>query len=153
VFDVLLLHVAVTLAMVGLIWFVQVVHYPLMARVGRDEFAQYESDHQRLTTRVVAPLMLTEMATAVLLVLRRPVGIGVAVPALGFALLGFIWLLTFAVQVPQHARLASGFDARVQQRLVHGNWYRTTAWTARGLLVVWMVRQAYFSTSTLPGPN
>ena len=32
----LLLHAAATLFMTGLIWFVQVVHYPLFARVGED---------------------------------------------------------------------------------------------------------------------
>ena len=32
-------HAAATLFMVGVIWFVQVVHYPLMARVSASEFA------------------------------------------------------------------------------------------------------------------
>ena len=56
----LMLHLVSTLAMVGLIWFVQVVHYPLFDQVGRDGFRQYEQSHQRLTTLVVAPLMLTD---------------------------------------------------------------------------------------------
>ena len=38
---VLLAHAAATLFMVGLIWFVQVVHYPLFARVGPDAFVPY----------------------------------------------------------------------------------------------------------------
>ena len=53
----LLIHAGATLYMTGLIWFVQVVHYPLMARVGEDGFAEYEKHHQRLTTWVVAPPM------------------------------------------------------------------------------------------------
>ena len=64
----LLLQVAATLCMVGLIWFVQIVHYPLLAQVGRDGFRRYEMDHQRLTTWVVAPLMLTELTTAFLMI-------------------------------------------------------------------------------------
>ena len=53
---VLYLHAASTLSMVGLIWFVQVVHYPLFARVEQG-FIAYEQIHQQRTTWVVAPLM------------------------------------------------------------------------------------------------
>ena len=66
----LLLQVAATLALVGLIWFVQVVHYPLFAKVGSSSFADYEQSHQRRTTLVVAPLMLVEAATAIALLAR-----------------------------------------------------------------------------------
>ena len=37
---VLLLQAGSTLALSGLIWFVQVVHYPLFAAVGRDDFPE-----------------------------------------------------------------------------------------------------------------
>lgn len=137
----LLLHVAATMAMVGLIWFVQIVHYPLFASVGREEFRRYEMDHQRLTTWVVAPLMLTEVTTAVLLFWWRPAEFGTMPVWLGLVLLVAIWLMTYTVQVPQHASLVLSYDPVVQRRLVLGNWYRTAAWTARGVLVLWMVNQ------------
>ena len=57
---ILLLQAAATLPMVGLIWFVQIVHYPLFGEVGHDRFADYERNHQNRTTLVVAPLMLVE---------------------------------------------------------------------------------------------
>ena len=135
----LLLQVASTLAMVGLIWFVQVVHYPLLSRVGRDEFRRYEMDHQRLTTCVVAPLMLTELATAFLLIWYRPAAINIQSAVFGFGILLTIWLVTYTVQVPQHSTLVLAYDAATQRRLVLGNWYRTLAWSARGILVLWML--------------
>ena len=46
---VLLLQVVTTLFMVGVIWFVQVVHYPLMAHVGRAEAVAYEKSHTHRT--------------------------------------------------------------------------------------------------------
>lgn len=61
---VILFNAASTLMMTGVIWFVQVVHYPLFAEVGRAEFAQYEASHSGLTTLIVAPLMLVELITA-----------------------------------------------------------------------------------------
>ena len=48
-------HAAATLYMTGLIWFVQVVHYPLMGLTGKAEFSAYEQRHTLLTTWVVAP--------------------------------------------------------------------------------------------------
>jgi hypothetical protein len=48
----LLTHAAATLVMVGVIWFVQIAHYPLMARVSAGEFAAYEREHQTRTTLV-----------------------------------------------------------------------------------------------------
>ena len=124
--------------MVGVIWFVQVVHYPLFQRVGTDQFAEYERHHQRLTTFIVLPPMVTELLTAILLCLRRPEVIPPWLPAAGLVLVVIIWLLTFTVQVPQHGELARGYDEQIARRLVAGNWYRTWAWTIRGVLVMWM---------------
>ena len=64
---ILLTQVFATLFMVGLIWFVQIVHYPLYANVGREQFPEYEALHNRMTTWVVGPAMLVELVTAVLL--------------------------------------------------------------------------------------
>jgi len=68
-------HLTATLFMTGVIWFVQIVHYPLFRLVGNSEFARYETAHTFWTTWVVAPPMLTEMATAVLLLLFKPKGV------------------------------------------------------------------------------
>ena len=38
---VLLANLSATLFMVSVIWFVQMVHYPLFARVGQEKFALY----------------------------------------------------------------------------------------------------------------
>ena len=120
--DVLLLtHAAATLFLVGLIWFVQIVHYPLMARVPVSECAAYEHEHQNRTTGVVAPTMLIEALTAVMLLVDVPPGSGRILPAIGITLLAVIWLSTFLVQVPLHARLGTGFDAVAHRRLVFSN--------------------------------
>jgi hypothetical protein len=55
---VLLAHLAVTLFMVGMIWFVKVVHYPLFAKVGPEGFTLYSKAHSHLTGYAVGPPML-----------------------------------------------------------------------------------------------
>ncbi len=135
---VLLAHVGATLFMVGLIWFVQVVHYPLFGSVGREGFAGYSQAHSRLTGFVVGPPMLVEAGTAVALVIGPPEGVPFSLPLLGLVLLAVVWLSTAFLQSPQHTVLGRGFGAASHRFLVLSNWVRTVCWTARGLLVLLM---------------
>ena len=135
----LLLNFASTWAMVGLIWLIQIVHYPLFSRVGVEHFPKYSADHQRLITYVVLPLMCVELGTAFLLWGARPAGISNASVIAGILLVIVIWGSTFAIQVPQHGKLLAGYDAEVCRQLVCGNWVRTIAWTVRGVIVAWMI--------------
>ena len=54
----MLANLGATLFMVGVIWFVQVVHYLLFSLVGGEGFALYSEAHSRLTTYVVGPPIL-----------------------------------------------------------------------------------------------
>lgn len=136
---VLLLQVVTILFMVGVIWFVQVVHYPLMAHVGRAEAVAYEKSHTRRTGWVVGPPMLIELGTGFLLLWIRPTGVPFIHALVGAALLAVVCISTQFVQVPCHNRLSMAFDSGVHRRLVSTNWVRTAAWSMRGLLVLWMV--------------
>ena len=53
-----------TTAMVGLMWFVQVMHDALSAAVGSDGFVRYELLHQRRTSLVVGPLMAVQVVSS-----------------------------------------------------------------------------------------
>ncbi|NRA57346.1 MAG: hypothetical protein HRU13_04425 [Phycisphaerales bacterium] len=124
--------------MVGLIWFVQVVHYPLFARVGGDGWPAYSTSHQARTTMVVGPVMLAEFATAAALLVLVPGVLSIG----GAVLLGLVWASTFFVQVPLHGKLERGHDATLVRRLVMTNWLRTFLWTARGVLAVLLLSPA-----------
>lgn len=136
---ILLSNVAATLFMVGLIWCIQIVHYPLFAHVGTEGFATYEAAHSSLITLVVGLPMLVELVTAGLLLLFRPRAIGMAETMVGVVLVVVIWVSTIFLQVPQHTILSFGFDASAHQFLVNSNWLRTIAWSVRGALVLWMM--------------
>ncbi|HEX8821355.1 MAG TPA: hypothetical protein VF794_15620 [Archangium sp.] len=139
---VLLAHAAATLFMVGLIWFVQVVHYPLFAKVGPDAFVPYAVAHGTLTGLVVGPPMLLELLTAGWLVVRPPPGVNPLVPWVGLALVGLLWLSTGFVQVPLHETLRAGFQQEAWRRLVVTNLLRTALWTGRGGLALFMLWRA-----------
>jgi len=141
--DLLLIVQAVASgAMCGVIWFVQVVHYPLFARSGGDERA-FALENQRLTGRVVIPFMLAEGLAAACLAWNPPAGVPRGVAMLGLAAVVALWLSTALVQMPLHARLArEGHAAAVVTRLVRSNWLRTLLWTLRAVLAAWMLRAA-----------
>ena len=140
--SIFLMHLASTLFMAGLIWFVQVVHYPLYSQVGAAEFTKYEQRHNTVTTWVVAPPMFIELGTAVLLLWYRPAGLTALPCVIGLSLVGVNWLSTMFLQVPCHEILTQSFDPAVHQKLVSTNWIRTAAWSLRGILVLWMTSSA-----------
>lgn len=127
-------HLFATAGMVGLIWFVQLVHYPLFESVGAEGFAEYERLHQRQTSFVVGPLMAVEGATAVWLVLAPPNQMSRLLPLLGLGVLGVVHASTVLLQVPQHTALVNGYDAARVRRLVRTNWVRTVGWSVRGII-------------------
>jgi hypothetical protein len=136
IFGVWLLHLITASAMLGLIWMVQVVHYPLFERVSREHYVAYHQDHLRKITYIVLPLMGCELASAVAfcvgahpLMLGHPAWLG------SLALLAVVWTSTAVIQIPLHNRLASGFDSLTHHKLVVSNWIRTVAWTLRTVLV------------------
>jgi hypothetical protein len=129
--------------MTGIIWFVQIVHYPLFAQVPAASFVRYEAAHATRTGWVVGPLMCVELTTAMLMLSTavRPPAISRAAAIAGAALVVVIWLSTGLVQVPLHNRLSAGYDAGAVSALIATNWIRTLAWTARAALVLsWTAR-------------
>ena len=138
----LVLHAAATWFMTGVIWIVQVVHYPLFSYADRGTYPAFADAHGRLITVIVGPAMLAEVVTALLLLADRPAAFPARWAAVGLVLIGVIWASTAFLQVPMHGQLAQGYDARAHGWLVGTNWIRTAAWTARSLLVGWVLVRA-----------
>ena len=134
---VLVANLACAWFLAGLIWTVQVVHYPLFAGVGADRFTAYESAHARLITLVVGPAMLAELAAALALLAARPRAVPAWAAWACLGMLAAVWISTAAIQVPLHAKLSRGFDPAAHGELVGTNWIRTACWTGRAALLAW----------------
>jgi hypothetical protein len=135
----LVANLVATLVMVGVIWIVQVVHYPLFALVGADGFVAYEDGHSRRITAVIVVPWAVEGLTALALVAAPPPGVPRWLAVAGAALAGVPVLVTLLASVPAHQVLGRGFDAAAHRRLVRTNWLRTAAWTAHGVVAVTML--------------
>ncbi|MGB0590605.1 MAG: hypothetical protein ACPGU1_13085 [Myxococcota bacterium] len=135
----IVLHAAATWFMTGLIWFVQVVHYPLKAAVGRGTFTTYQAQHVQRTGWVVGPPMIVEALTAAALVVLPSARVDEGAALVGLCLLVLVWASTALFSVPAHGRLAGGFDPGAHQRLVRTNWIRTVGWSARSGVACWLL--------------
>lgn len=131
-FFVLLINFSTTLFMAGLVWFVQLVHYPLFQKITHD-FVDYEMQHKRLTSGITAPVMLVELATTIMMWFYWPsyyvLNIIISL------LLLIIWLSTFFVQIPLHEKLCQVFDHKHCKQLVKTNWIRTVSWSLKALVL------------------
>ena len=108
-------HLAATLFMTGVIWFVQVVHYPLILLVPASCRIAYCKTHAKRTSFVVLPPMLVELGTAIAMCFFASGSIYWFVNLL---LLILIWMSTFLIQVPLHNRLGKNTQDSLVERLV-----------------------------------
>ncbi len=145
---VLWIHAFATLAMVGLIWFVQVVHYPLMAKVPADAWIAYQTGHVQRTGWVVGPFMLAEIACVAAIFALPVFKTNPGLVIVGAALLAVVWGSTWLLQVPAHNVLVKTHDPDQITKLVNTNWIRTIAWTARGVVALWLLSVATSTPTT-----
>ncbi len=127
---VLVTHVIVTVYMLGLCWFVQIVHYPLFREIPKNEFDSYMSKNW-ITVYVTGPFMIVELITGLILLfhfsdLYHFINIG---------LLGITGFSTILIQIPIHIKLKKGYDKILIDQLVKTNWLRTVSWTLRTVLI------------------
>jgi hypothetical protein len=129
------LDIILNLLLIGLIWTIQIVHYPLFKLIGEPETLTYHAKHMSLITPLVAPLMILELITQSSLLILDFSGI----QAIRAFLLVLIWFSTFLIQVPLHEKIqkASGVERiKLIDQLVRTNWIRTLTWSIRGLMVL-----------------
>ncbi len=122
--------------MTGLIWFVQIAHYPSFLTLNEESFPRYHSLHTRRTGYVVGPMMGFELLVAILLVLSARDGFEQNAAALLLVLLAVIWLSTVLLQVPLHNSLSRVFREETAAKLIRGNWLRTIAWSLRSAVLL-----------------
>lgn len=71
----LFINIASTVYMFAIIWFVQLVHYPMLAKVGKSNFVSYENEYTRRMGPVVAPAMTVELCSSVWILFSLPLAI------------------------------------------------------------------------------
>jgi len=133
------LNLSSTWFMVGLIWFIQLVHYPLFKYVGSEEFLVFHENHKLLITPVVGMVMVVELVTSAIILFQPPFGIRNWSSIIGIVLLGIIWFSTAFFQIPFHNTLSLKYSENALMMLINTNWIRTICWSLRGIIVLIML--------------
>lgn len=133
----LILQIASSLIMLGVIWIIQLVQYPFFSQVNAENFPKYHAAHTFWITPVVAPTMIIELITSIFIIFYPPKNIDAKLLYVGLILTLIVWASTFFIQIPLHNKLANTFDADAHHLLVNTNWIRTIAWSLRAVLVIY----------------
>ncbi|MBR49342.1 MAG: hypothetical protein CL734_03860 [Chloroflexi bacterium] len=134
----LILQITSSWFMVGLIWLIQIVSYPLFRLVEGSEFTKYHHSHVTRITPIVGIVMLVELISAISLAVFFLDLINIPIIIL-LLLLGVIWASTLMFQLPYHQKLSKVKDIRIVESLICTNWIRTFAWTLKGVICWWLV--------------
>ncbi|MEM9080801.1 MAG: hypothetical protein AAGC74_08940 [Verrucomicrobiota bacterium] len=126
-----LTHAFASFGLFGLIWTIQLVHYPAFAFIEAAHWHHFHQKHSRNITLIVFPLMLIELLTAIQLIIeaRTPSHL------VFLACTTLTWTLTAAVFIPLHNSLSRHPEPQKIRRLINLNWTRTAIWTINTVAV------------------
>ena len=148
---IVIAHLSATLFMVGLIWTIHYVHYPLFANVGEQTYVNFQAAHVERIGKLLLLPWLTEGVTLIAILasaflgthkaLRFPAVINGAAMAVVLVISGF-W------SAPAHGKLADGFDKAVHDQLMTANLIRTIAWSVCGICAIWIALSTWNSKNS-----
>ena len=101
-----LIHFISTIFMTGVIWIVQLVHYPSFFFISEKKFIDFEKFHRYRISLIVLPVMILEIFSGFFLVYKYPGLFLTNVFISSLIILLVIWVTTFGVSVPMHEKLS-----------------------------------------------
>lgn len=134
---VLLGHLIFTSIMTGVIWVIQIVHYPSFHFIEKELYTAFQKFHMNKISIIVIPIMLAELITGMMLFLDKSAKSPFLI--VSFVILVLIWLITGVFFSKAHNELMTGYQELVVNQLVVMNWIRTLLWTLRLLLLTCFV--------------
>ncbi len=133
----LLIQLIISALFTGLVWLVQLTHYPAFHFIDKELWQSFHQFHSSSISIMAMPLMLCELALAVYGLWIDPSVWSIAAGSL----VAIIWGNTFLQAVPLHGALAAQKDKLKIKKLVRVNSIRTIASTARTCILAYLCFQ------------
>ena len=121
-----------TSVMVGVIWVIQLLHYPSFHFINDQKYIEFQHFHMQRISFIVVPVMLIELASALLLAYFFESSLTIILLALVIG----IWAITLIFFTNMHQKLTDGYDHSIVNRLVQINWSRTALWSLRLIILL-----------------
>ncbi len=127
-------HVFCTVYMFAVVAFVHFIQYPMLKSVPEEARALYNKKYCDRAGFVIAPAMIFEAFTALLLAFIY----SNSIYYLGLFFILILWVVTFFFSVPAHTKLCNAWDSKAHEKLMSSNFIRLIAWAIRCLILVYL---------------
>ena len=134
--DLLTTHLTSTSIMVGVIWVIQLVHYPSFKYVNESDYIIFQKYHMSNISYIVFHIMFTELTTAILIFFSGEKSFFFM---LSLICLFLIWVITGVLFTKFHNILQKGKDLKMIEKMIKANWMRTLLWTLRLIMIFFVI--------------
>ena len=128
------IHFLSTSLMVGIIWVIQLLHYPTFHFIKESDYVEFQHFHMQRISFIVVPVMIIELLSGFMLVYYFRSNLFI----LCLIILLVIWLITFVFFTKLHQSLLGGYDKIIVNKLVQINWSRTVLWSLRLIILIYI---------------
>ena len=139
-----MIHLVSTSFMVGVIWIVQLVHYPTFLFIDEQKSNDFQKFHMSRISYIVMPAMTTELFSGIYIFIYSNMAIDSNLFLLALTILIINWIITALVFVKMHNKLLINYKIEIISLLVKWNWLRTLLWSVRLIL---LLRMAYLDNT------
>ena len=125
--------------LVSLVLITQFITYPTFLSIDKKKFPVYHKKYVNKISFIVAPVMLIELLTLILIAYFSKDFLIIK----SLFLLLVIWLTTFTIMVPSHNKISRAFNKKEINRLINYNWIRTILWSFKLLLIIFLYYEKF----------
>ena len=129
--SVFILHLVSTSIMVGVIWIIQLVHYPTFLFIDKQKYMKFQEFHMSRVSYIVMPTMIAELFSGIYILFYNNVLMVNTFFLLASFSLFLNWVITALVFVKIHNGLLIKYEKNIILLLVKLNWLRTILWSLR----------------------
>ena len=130
--SILLFQIVINVYLLGVIIMTQFITYPTFLIIDKNSFNKYHRKYVNIISIIVAPAMVLEITSLIVLVYLSKDFLLVK----SLILLLFIWLTTFIIMVPSHNILSRKNDSKEIKKLININWVRTFLWSVKLIVML-----------------
>lgn len=130
------LYIFLCVAATVLMWFMQIVHYPLMSYTDPAKWEAFSEKRRMLTMMITYPLMAFEVLTGFTLLVIATQSKTYPLFATSLLILVCLIIYTFMYLNPHLKKMTGPNDSQNHQRFLKLHWVRTIGWTVRFLLML-----------------
>lgn len=130
------IHFLSTAIMVGVIWVIQLIHYPSFHFIKESNYSKFQQFHMNRISIIVIPTMIIEIISG-LLIFWSVFHSNIFFISSLFILIS-IWAITFIFFTKMHQGLVFGYNQEIVNKLILINWSRTLLWSLRLIILCYI---------------